>query len=233
MSDTPQIPPEDPAQDDDFLAAEMALGLTTGDALQAAQGRLNRDAPFAAKVAGWQERFVALTDDIKPVSPRKRAKKDLLVRLFPKVRVPLTQRLWVWKGISLAAVLALAYIAMPMLRPAPDTMPAQIYAAQMSGESTLEVLAVVDTARGDIALRRLVGGAPDGRVLELWAILPDQAPISLGVLPAGDVTRVALPDEMLGQVATITFAISDEPTGGAPDGTPTGSILATGIVSAL
>jgi anti-sigma-K factor RskA len=229
MTDTPQSPP----LDDNFLAAECALGLTPAEVSSDVAGRLKNDAGFAALVAGWQERFVALTDDINPVAPRKRAKKALMARLFPKIRVPLLQRLWVWKGISLTAVLMLAYLAMPLLRPPAPDLPAPIYAAQMKGDFALEVLAVFDQDTGDIALRRLVGEAPDGRVLELWAILPDQAPISLGVLPAGDAVRVALPDALAMQVANITLAISDEPVGGAPEGAPTGDVRAAGKVSAL
>lgn len=231
MTDQPHTPPED--QDDDFLAAEYALGLTEGEMLARIQQRIVTDIGFAARVAGWNERLVAMTDDIVPVSPSKRAKKALMARLFPKVYVPLMQRLWVWKGITFAAIALLAYIAMPLLRPpAPDAV-APLYATQMSGESTLQVLAVADTTRGDLALRRVAGGAPEGRVLQLWALLPDQAPISLGVLPEDDVTRVALPADLLAQIDVLTLAISEEPQGGAPDGVPTGSILAVGEVSAL
>ena len=106
-------------------------------------------------------------------------------------------------------------------------------ATQTKGASTLEVLAVVDPSRGHIALRRLAGAVPRGRVLELSAILPDQAPISLGVLPDGDVTRVSLPAGLVPQIAQVTLAISKEPSGGAPDGAPTGGILSTGVVAAL
>lgn len=222
---------ETPPIDDDFLAAECALGLTPFEAAEDVRDRLKSDARFAARVAGWQERLVALTDDINPVAPHKRVKKQLLARLFPKVRVPLMQRLWVWKGISLAAVLMLAYLAMPLLRPVGPEAPAPIYATQLKGDSTLEVLAVFDEARGDIALRRLNGEAPAGRVLELWAILPDQAPMSLGVLPTDDVARMVLPEGLAAQVAVITLAISDEPPGGAPQGVPTGSIMASGAVT--
>ncbi len=230
MTDQTQNPPP---QDDEFLAAEAALGLTPADTVDEVRSRLRRDAGFASRVAGWQERFVALTDDIKPVAPHRRVKKALTARLFPKAFVPLMQRVWVWKGISFASIALLAYMAMPLLRPDVPDVPPTLYATQLKGDSALEVLAVVDPARGDVALRRVAGFAPQGRVLELWAILPEQAPISLGVIPDGDVTRVALSAEVLGQIDLVTFAISDEPQGGAPDGAPTGSIMAVGAVSAL
>jgi anti-sigma-K factor RskA len=97
----------------------------------------------------------------------------------------------------------------------------------------LELLAVVDPARGELALRRLAGAAPDGRVLELWAILPDQDPISLGLLPEGESLRLALPEALSGQVPTLTLAVTDEPPGGSPTGGPTGTIRALGTVNEI
>ena len=233
MSD---LPPPTPEDEDDFLAAELALGLAEGDDLTRAQDRVRRDAIFAAQVAAWHERLIVLADSIAPVTPHKRVKKALLASLFPKIRVPLMQRLWVWQGISFAAIALLAYITVPMLRPpvpTPQGAP-QVFATQLTGDvDDLTVLAVLDPARGDIALRRTAGAAPAGRVLELWAILPEQAPISLGVLPADAVARVALPAELAAQVAQITLAISDEPPGGAPAGAPTGAVRAVGAVSEL
>jgi anti-sigma-K factor RskA len=227
----PALPPRD---DDDFQAAEFALGLAEGEALTVARERARRDPEFAARVALWQERFVAMTDGIAPVEPPKRVKKRLFAQLFPKKRVPLMERLWVWKGLTLAALLALAYVAMPTLRPPAPDQPGPIFATQMRGDvDDLELLAVVDPARGELALRRLAGAAPDGRVLELWAILPDQDPISLGLLPEGESLRLALPEALSGQVPALTLAVTDEPPGGSPTGGPTGTIRALGTVNEI
>lgn len=228
------LPPPTPQEEEEFLAAEYALGLSEGDNLTAAQDRARRDAGFGARVVAWQERLVSLTDSIAPVTPRRRVKKAVLTSLFAKARVPLMQRLWVWQGISLAAVGMLAYLAMPLLRPDQPAIAPQVFATQLSGDvDDLTVLAVLDPARGDIALRRTAGAAPEGRVLELWAILPEQAPVSLGVLPADDAAHVALPPELAAQVSMITLAISDEPPGGSPVGSPTGDVRAVGAVTAL
>ncbi len=230
MSDHPTIPPED----DDMLAAEVALGLTEGDERAAARTRMLQDRSFARRVADWQERFAPMAEDIAPVSPPKRARKALMARLFPARRVPLMQRLWVWQGISLAALATVVFLALPLLQEPGEQAPDDVYAARMVAEdSALELLAVMDMSRGDIALRRVSGTAPEGRVLELWAILPDRAPISLGVLPEGDVNRVALPADLAPEAAQITLAITDEPPGGAPGGVPTGAVMAAGAVAEL
>ncbi len=175
---------------------------------------------------------MAMTDDIAPVEPAGRVKKAILARLFSKARVPLMERLWVWKGLTLASLLAVAYLAMPMLRP-PAPGP-NLFTTQMrSDTSDVQMLAVVDTLRGGVAVKRVAGVVPDGRVLELWAILPNQAPVSLGVLPAEGSTHIPLPPELAAQAAELTLAVSDEPPGGSPVGAPTGSILAAGVVDEI
>ncbi|MGR3474140.1 MAG: anti-sigma factor [Sulfitobacter sp.] len=230
MSDTPIIP----AGDDDLLAAEVALGLLEGEDRVAARARLLQDRDFSRSVADWQERFVAMTDDIAPVAPPAKLRRTLMSRLFAARQVPLMQRLWLWQVISVAALATVAFLALPVLREAPVQSPGEVYATRMAAEdSALELLAVMDMSRGDIALRRVSGTAPEGRVLELWAILPDRAPISLGVLPEGEVNRVVLPADLAPEAAQITLAITDEPPGGAPDGAPTGTIMAAGTVAEL
>lgn len=226
--------PETSFDDDDFMAAEYVLGLATGDDLTAVRERVRHDGAFAQRVAGWQERLVRLTDDIDPVAPPKRVRKAILAEIFPKVRVPLSQRLWIWQGLTVAALALAAFLAMPFVRPTPPAPGPQVYATHMVGDvDDLEVLAVYDPAVGDLALRRLAGAAPADRVLELWAILPDQQPISLGVLPADETARVRLPLALASEVGRITLAISDEPQGGAPQGAPTGDIRAVGAISEL
>jgi len=224
---------QDPAADDDFQAAEYALGLAEGETLEGSKARLRSDTGFALRVAGWQERFAAITDSIAPVQPGKKVKRAILAELFPKQKVPLLDRLWVWKGFTIAALVLAAYVAFPTLRPSETVASDTVYATQLTGESTLEVLAVVNADAGEIALRKLAGFAPEGRVLELWAILPDQAPVSLGVLPDSDTGRVALPEAYRSVAAQITLAITDEPPGGGPNGAPTGAIMAAGVVSEL
>lgn len=227
------LPPPTPEEENDFLAAEYALGLAEGENLTLARERARRDPFFAGAVAAWHERLVAMTDAIAPKTPPTRVKKALIKTLFPKARVPIMQRLWVWQGISFAALALLAFLAMPMLRPDAPTVAGPIYGTQLTGDiDDLQVYAVLDPSRGGIAVTRTAGAIPEGRVLELWAILPDAAPVSLGLVPE-DSSHLQLPPEIAAQIDRLTLAISDEPPGGAPDGTPTGQIRATGSVNEI
>lgn len=226
MSEYQDLPDEMP-QGDDLLAAELALGLLEGEELAQVRARAARDPEFAQLVNGWQERLVAMTDNIAPVVPPKRVKKRLEKALFAARPVPLSERLWVWKGLSLAAVALAAYMGFQQLEPQAPTSDGALFATQLTGDGvSLQVLAVLDTARGDVAVNRVAGEEAPGRVFELWAIVPEAAPVSLGVLDAGGTMRVNLPEALRGRAAEITLAISDEPTGGSPTGAPTGAVLA-------
>lgn len=222
-----------PRDEDNLSAAEYVLGLGDPESLTLAHTRARHDAEFAQRVASWQERFVSMTDSIEPVAPGKKLKKKILKQVFPKVRTPLLQRLWIWQGITLAALVLAAYLAAPLLRPTPE-MPRDVFASHLTGDvDDLQVLAVVDNA-GGLAMRRIAGGAPEGRALEVWVILPDRDPVSVGIWPKGQVAaRMQLPPDLAGQVAQMSLAITDEPPGGAPEGAPTGTIRAVGSISEL
>lgn len=231
MSEKTDIPVE---YADDMLAAEFALGLLQGAELDSARGKMVADRNFARLVADWQECLVAMTDGVDPVKPSRKARRALLKRLFPEPKVPLSQRVWVWKGASFAALLMAGYLGLQVMGPQGGDGTEPIFAAQLASENnSLHVMAVMDPIRGGVALHRVAGGAKPGRSLELWAILPDQAPISLGTLPIHDRGRLLVPDNLLEHAAKITFAISDEPLGGSPTGSPTGDVLAASMVNAL
>ncbi|MEQ6248682.1 anti-sigma factor [Sulfitobacter sp. HNIBRBA3233] len=232
MTDTPDT--ASGPDEDETLAAEMALRLLDGDEEREARYRLTRDPAFADLVAMWHERLIPMAAEFAEVAPKRRVKKRLMARLFPASRVPLGQRLWVWKGLAFAALVVAGYLGIQQLGPEVPGTSGTVYATQLTGDSTaLQVLAVLDPDRGSIALNRLAGAPADGRDFEVWAILPDSAPVSLGVLPASQTTRVVLPDVLLARAGEITLAISDEPQGGSPTGAPTGDVLAAAPVAEL
>jgi anti-sigma-K factor RskA len=71
---------------------------------------------------------------------------------------------------------------------------------------------------------------PD-RVLELWAVPPQGAPRSLGLVSSSGVSVIArdrLPKGALDARATSALAVSVEPVGGSPTGAPTGPVVFAG-----
>ena len=69
------------------------------------------------------------------------------------------------------------------------------------------------------------------RVLELWAVPPQGAPRSLGLISTNGVTVIArdkLPQRVLESANTSALAVSVEPPGGSPTGAPTGPVVFAG-----
>ena len=107
-----------------------------------------------------------------------------------------------------------------------------VYTAQLTPEQRSFVLtATLQPESGLLNLVRSSTSAPPaGRVTELWAIAPDAAPVSLGVVPLEGEWQVTLPESLRAVAASLTLALSDEPTGGSPTGAPTGAVLAAAAV---
>ena len=222
--------------EDEILAAELVLGLLDAENAAQARARMAREVAFARLVTDWQERLVRMTDEIGAKRPPRRVKQLIMQRVFPIREVPFARRVWVWQTVSFAALAMMAFIGwMALQSPVQQQAPGgPVYATQLTGEAVaLQVLAVLDPARGEVALNRVAGAAAEGRSLELWAIVPDSPPVSLGVLPEAQTVRVALPAGLAARAGEITLAISDEPAGGSPTGAPTGDVLAASAVTEL
>jgi anti-sigma-K factor RskA len=71
-------------------------------------------------------------------------------------------------------------------------------------------------------------------VPELWLIPPGEAPRSLGLLTVDKTQLVIVSKALLRALAKgSTLAVSLEPAGGAPQGVPTGPIIAKGGIEAI
>jgi anti-sigma-K factor RskA len=217
MTDTPLSPREA----DDALAAEYVLGVLDLAERSAAGARARRDPAFAALVADWEDRMAGLNDDFAEVSAPKLL-PVIEARLFPRAARPAGRGLlWRWlSGAALASVVVLAAVA-TLVPPRPGLVAVLTTAdARLSYEvrhfgTELQVLRVA--------------GAPAvaGRVHELWLIAPDAAPVSLGLLDEPELV-VSYPRPPEGW----TLAVSIEPEGGSPFGTPTGPVILSAQIGA-
>jgi anti-sigma-K factor RskA len=227
MTDTPDH------DDDAVLAAEYALRLLEGDEERSARARLASEPAFAADVAFWNERLSEMAAEIEPVVPSRRARRELMTRLFgAPENAPFWRRIGIWQT---ATAISLATAVFLGLQVANQERIPTLYATELaSADNSLRVLAVYDSVTGHIRLTRTDGGAAAGRDLELWGIAEGEAPVSIGVLPDDSVTAgFAVPAVLFGTLPSLTLAISDEPDGGSPTGQPTGDVLAVGAVSEL
>lgn len=237
MSDQSTDTPRD--DDDSLLAAEYVLRLLSPAEEAELAARLTREPALAEEVAAWTIRLSGLDNEVEGVPPAPAVKSALERRLFGMpARVPFWQRAGLWQGVSLASVAVAAFFAFQALQPvdAPPREPtrAPLFISEIAAEDqSLRLLAVYDSTLGEVRLTRVAGAAVDGRVLQLWAIAGDAAPVSLGVLPDAAATAVDLPFALRSDVAGLVLAVSDEPPGGSPTGAPTGAVLAVGQVTEL
>lgn len=209
--------------------AEYAMGLLPASEVAAFEQRLGTDPALRALLADWQERLAALAlDDVSEDRPPARLKTAIDARLFGNGG----KKAGFWarfgRGGAVGAVLSLAMlIGLMVALPRIELRSPDYVAALAADGSSLRVNAsYFDDGRLKVA--RVAGDAPEGRVLELWVIFEGEAPRSLGVLASASDT-VDVPTDVSLRLSTgAILAISEEPPGGAPEGAPTGEILAVG-----
>mgnify|MGYP002721542288 CR=1 FL=1 len=212
--------PLTPSQEDQALAAELALGLLDGPEAAAATARMSTDPDFARIVHDWYERMAGIAEALTPVMAPARARQAIRERLGhvtpPLANDPTERRAW-WRGPmgALAGLLAVAATATFLWLPGLQQPAAPAYQAQLeTQDQALRVAARIDGRDMEIALES--GAAPDDRDWEIWWVKPDgSAPVSIGLVPRDGTLRMTLPDG-LDPSADIQIALSDEPAGGSP-----------------
>lgn len=232
--DAPLTPP----QDDQVLAAELAMGLLDGPEAQAARARQASDPGFARDVRDWQERLAGIAEQLTPVMPPARARQAIRERLghaqAPLTNDPTARTPW-WRGPAglLAGLMAVGATVAVLLLPGLQDAPALPgYQAQLTApDQPLRVAARI-TGR-DLYVALESAPAADGRDWEIWWIAPDgSAPVSIGLVPRDGTLRVALPAG-LDPAEGVQIALSDEPAGGSPTGQATGPVVAIAPLTSL
>ncbi|MDN5567660.1 MAG: anti-sigma factor [Paracoccus sp. (in: a-proteobacteria)] len=223
--------PLTPLEEDQALAAELALGLLDDDETKAATARMAEDTVFAQAVRDWHERLASLAENLTPVMAPARARHAIRQRLghasAPLANDPTDRRAW-WRGPmgALTGLLAAAAVAAFLWLPGQQaTAPQPGFQAQLQVQnSPMRVAARLDGREMEIAMEN--GTPPSDRDLEIWWIKPDgSAPVSIGLVPRDGNLRMTLP-EGLDPAEDVQIALSDEPLGGSPTGQATGPVVA-------
>lgn len=216
---------------DELAAAEFVLAALPSAELAILARRVETDAGFAALVARWEERLAPMAAEILPQAAAAKVKKALDLRLFgqaPMARSGFWANLALWRGLAALTTAAfLLVLTLPMLRP---PTPAERLAASLTVEgSGVTYLVLYDAARGNVSLAHMTGAPVEGHDFELWVARGSEPPVSLGVIPAGVSTEVAVTNVTRSLMTNAAhMAISLEPPGGSPTGQPTGAVLAVG-----
>jgi anti-sigma-K factor RskA len=218
--------------DDDFAAAEFALGtLEPGERASFAARRL-REPELDAAIRAWEARLSPLAEATPPIAPPG----DFLPAIEARIRATaplasdgvatLQKRLARWRAAAvgatgIAAALAIGFIAREATR---AVAPTEFVAVlQKSADSPAFVVSINLDSR-ELTVRPLAAPPQAGKSYELWIIEPKLGPPrSLGVIDAASVTRgarLAAFDRAVVQDAT--YAVTVEPEGGSADGKPSG-----------
>ena len=200
--------------DIDLLAAEYVLGVLALVDRVAVEARLKTDQVLSASVAIWEARLHPMLDEVTPVAPSAALLPRIEARLFPKAaRKPWFAGFWALGGASLAAVLVAVFLF--------NANPTPTYTATLAANDS-QVSYLVQVSDAGIQLT-LSGPAPtEAQAHELWLIVGDAAPVSLGLI--GD-APLPLPAAL---APGMILAVSLEPAGGSTTGAPTGPVLALG-----
>jgi len=218
----------------DRLAAEYTLGTLRGTARRRFERLCAQSEAARRALWRWEDDWTPFSRALTPVQPSPQVWAGVSRRLFGSdARVAGTRRWRGWQLAAAAAVVAVALIVGLLVRQPP--VPLQTFAVlgtdsahplwQLERPKTLEALTV-----------RVVGtvqGVP-GKDYELWALPKGGQPVSLGLLPATGTFAHALSEPQRAALrAADKVAVSVEPTGGSPTGSPTGPVIIVTQVPAL
>lgn len=229
-------------------AAEYVLGTLSAAERREFETAMARDGELAAAVRAWEDRLVPLASRLPPVEPPARlwteieravgggepadraaeAESDDVLPWPVLAEVARLKRSrLLWRGATaLAASVALTLAGLLAVQrgAAPDS--GLVAVVNRSGE--LPALIVrVDPRAGTVQVREVAAERPPDRSLELWSIVGNDKPRSLGVLDRG-ATRIAIPAEDRPRLEGATLAVTVEPPGGSPTGSATGPVVYSG-----
>ncbi|MDX8442320.1 anti-sigma factor [Mesorhizobium australafricanum] len=227
---------------DDLLAAEYVLGVLAADERQIASRRVDTETAFARLVDAWEAHFAPMAAAYAAVEPPASVKVAIDRRLFASsasTSAAPGSGLWAslifWRGLAAAAIAALAvYVALPYVNPPVPQPETRLVASLAADNSNVKFLAVYDATRHEVGLSLVSGDRGAGKDFELWMIEGKNAPVSMGVIPAGQTARMAVAPAVQQKLAQgAVLAVSLEPTGGSPTGQPTGPVVAAGDLKGI
>lgn len=225
----------------DRLAAAYVSGLLRGPARRRLQALLPAHPALRSAVQRWQDRLMPLTLSVQPVAPPASVWQGIEARIGGQVQSTTQavqgswwQRLVFWRGLSALATVAAVSLAALLAVPGPAQPPIVVVlnATQPAGGAAAGdvvhasfVASISGDGRAVVTKPLAPVNLQQGRALELWAVPPEGAPRSLGLVSAQDASVVQKNKVPAG---TAALAVSLEPAGGSTTGAPTGPILFVG-----
>ena len=218
--------------DDDFAAAEYALGTLDPSERATLAARRLREPELDEAIRGWEARLAPLAEAAPELEPPRDLLPAIEARIggaSPEARgdatvVTLRRSLARWRATAIAASIIAAMLAIGFFaREATRQAAPREYVAILQKDAASPAFEVtVNLDKQELTVHPVAARAPPGKSYELWIIDAKLgAPRSLGVV--GETPRAAnLSAYDPAVVADATYAVTVEPPGGSPDGKPSG-----------
>ena len=155
--------------------------------------------------------------------------------MTPDRRVPWWASLGLWRALAFAGFALAVALAITMLAPRSERPFESVVVVLAGANATPALVAVAERGSRYLAVKAVAPiDVERDRALELWMQPEGKPPLSLGVVAVPGIARIAVraPAGIALQHVP-TLAVSVEPAGGSPTGTPTGPLLYTGRVERL
>ncbi|NVK55619.1 MAG: anti-sigma factor [Alteromonadaceae bacterium] len=223
------------------LAAEYVLGTLRGGARRRYQKLMMESQLITETTWLWEQYLNGLGQQIPSVEPPERVWQAIEQKLGlnsdqPDNVVDFTaapaKRPVVWQTIAGLATAAAIVIAVVMMSGTPPEV-APVTDIAVVADDDAKPLWLIEISESSLAVRSTANlTALTDRDFELWMVPADgSAPVSLGLLPEGGQLALSRPDWFtLSDIAAL--AVSLEPNGGSPNGSPT-EILYIAPISAV
>ncbi|HEY1862908.1 MAG TPA: anti-sigma factor [Roseiarcus sp.] len=223
--------------DDDFAAAEYALGTLDASERATLAARRLREPELDEAIQGWEARLAALNEAAPEIEPPR----DLLPQIEARIRgapaeapgggaiVALERSIRRWRAAAIAAslvaaLLAIGFAAREVSR---GSAPREYVAILQKDAASPAFEVTVNLDNQELTVRPVLAQAPPGKSYELWLIDAKLGARSLGVV--GGTSRAAsLSGFDPSVVQGATYAVTVEPPGGSPTGQPSGAPVFVG-----
>jgi anti-sigma-K factor RskA len=237
------------------LAAAYVLGTLRGPAARRFARLADENATIRLMVTEWEMRLSPMAGVVAERSPPPWLWQAITARIATGVAAqqPAKPALWgnlaFWRGLGMAgSAAAVALLAVLMLRP-PELIEVQVpvevvrflppkneippsYLAVLEDPKTHKpVLLALAGRNSDQMFIKAVDERPiaSNKDLELWALPPGAKPRSLGLVGASGRSTLKLAADSDSTLSAIpALAVSLEPKGGSPTGSPTGPVIYVG-----
>jgi anti-sigma-K factor RskA len=222
--------------DDDFAAAEYALGTLDPGERATLAARRQREPELDEAIRAWEARLAPLAEAAPEIEPPRDLLPAIEARIHGAPEIPvdaavvaLRRGLARWRASAIAASILAGVLAIGFgAREATRQSPPREYVAILQKDAASPAFEVtVNLDRQEFTVRPVLAQAPPGKAYELWLIDAKLGARSLGVV--GDRSRAAsLSAYDRAVVQNATFAVTVEPPGGSPTGQPSGAPVFVG-----